>query len=300
MNLDCPRPDPHPRPATFPIAPGACDCHAHVIGPSHLHPFVHDRAYTPPDALLPDYLHVVRMLGLQRIILVQPSMHGTDNTVMLNALRDARAEGIQGYAIAGVEEDCSEEDLQRLHDRGVRGIRLNMIYGGGNAANIGAAAKLAGKLAPLGWCLELLLDVSHFGANLTEFDDLGVPLVMDHFGHMAAHKGPDDPGFRALIELVERGNTWVKLSGSYRLAGDTDFRADVKRLARALVEADPERMLWGTDWPHTLCSIPMPNDGDLLNLLADWVPDPTTRTRILVHNPAALYGFEAGKSGGTE
>jgi predicted TIM-barrel fold metal-dependent hydrolase len=270
----------------------ACDCHAHVIGPAELYPFVPDRSYTPPDALLPDYLHVVRTLGFQRIVLVQPSMHGTNNSVMLDALGRAREGGIEGCAIAGVAEDCSESELETLHERGVRGVRLNMIYRGGQAAVLDAAPKVAARLRRLGWCLELLVDVSQLGGQLLAFDKLGVPLVIDHLGHMPAHNGPDDPGFRALLELVMRGNTFVKLSGAYRLADGPPFPAsEIAALARALIDAAPQRMLFGTDWPHTLCSVPMPNDGDLLDLLAGWAPDERTRKMILVDNPAALYGF---------
>ena len=146
--------------------------------------------------------------------------------------------------------------------------------------------------ARMNWCLEMLVDVSMLGRELLTYDKLGVPLVIDHFGHMPASKGPDDPGFQALLELVRRGSTWVKLSGAYRLAEGATFpTAEVAALARALVEAAPTRMLWGSDWPHTMCSVPMPNDGELLDLLAEWVPDERTRNMILVDNPAELYGF---------
>jgi predicted TIM-barrel fold metal-dependent hydrolase len=274
------------------MPPLATDCHAHVIGPAHLYPFVADRTYTPPDALLPDYLHVIETLGFQRIVLVQPSMHGTDNSVMLDAIDTARSHGINGVAIAGVAPDISDKELKSLQERGVRGIRLNVIYRGGEAANIDSTARLAARLRDLNWCLEILVDVSLLGPELLSYDKLGVPLVVDHLGHMPASRGPNDPGFRALIELVRRGNTYVKLSGAYRLAEGPDYPADdVATLARALVEAGPTRMLWGTDWPHTMCRIPMPNDGALLDLLGQWVPDATVRNKILVDNPAALYGF---------
>ena len=292
QQLDCAAPDPSPRRACIEVPELATDCHAHVIGPASLYPFVADRTYTPPDALLPDYLTVIQTLGFRRIVLVQPSMHGTDNSVMLEALNVARTRGIDGFAIAGIAPDCRDNELILLHENGVRGIRLNMIYRGGDAANIDSTARLAARLRDLNWCLELLVDVSLLGRELLSFDKLGVPLVVDHLGHMPARNGPDDPGFQALLELIRRGNTYVKLSGAYRLAEGPDFPADeVATLARALVEAGPERMLWGTDWPHTMCRIPMPNDGALLDLLGEWVPDSATRNKILVDNPAALYGF---------
>jgi predicted TIM-barrel fold metal-dependent hydrolase len=253
---------------------------------------VPDRTYTPPDALLPEYLHVIQTLGLERIVLVQPSMHGTDNSVMLGALSAIHSQGIAGYAIAGIAADCSDNQLKTLHEGGVRGVRLNMLYRGGKAANVDATAQIAARLRTMNWCLEMLVDVSFLGAELLSYDKLGVPLVIDHLGHMPARQGPSDPGFQALLELVRRGNTWVKLSGAYRLADGPDFpAAEIADLARALVETAPTRMLWGTDWPHTMCSIPMPNDGALLDLLAEWIPDERTRNLILVDNPADLYGF---------
>jgi len=290
--FDCPAPDRNPRSCSFAMPPLATDCHAHVIGPAHLYPFVADRAYTPPDALLPDYLKVAETLGFRRIVLVQPSMHGTDNTVMLAALETVRAQGIDCFAIAGITPVIRDNELKLLHESGVRGVRLNMIYRGGEAANIDSTAQLAARLRELGWCLEILVDVSLLGPELLSFDELGVPLVVDHFGHMPARNGPHDPGFQALLELVRRGNTYVKLSGAYRLADGPDFPADeITTLARALVDTAPDRMLWGTDWPHTMCMIPMPNDGALLDLLGEWVPDAATRNKILVDNPAAVYGF---------
>jgi predicted TIM-barrel fold metal-dependent hydrolase len=290
--FDCAPPDLRPKRASFSTPRFATDCHAHVIGPAALYPFVDDRTYTPPDATLQDYLHVVDTLGFQRIVLVQPSMHGTDNTVMLDALKTARTVGHDGCAIAGIAPDCSDNELKSLHESGVRGVRVNMIYRGGKVANVDSASQVAERLRSMNWCLEMLVDVSMLGRELLMYDELGVPLVIDHLGHMPARKGPDDPGFQALLELVRRGNTWVKLSGAYRLAEGTTFpKDDIAMLARALVEAAPTRMLWGSDWPHTMCSVPMPNDGELLDLLAEWVPDARTRNMILVDNPAELYGF---------
>lgn len=287
--FDCPPPDPQPRPPRHRLPAGATDCHAHVIGPASRYPFVSNRSYTPPDALLPDYLHVLRTLGLRRAVLVQPSMHGDDNTVMMNAV--AEAEGVvELRAVVVVPPRIAEADLAALHARGARGVRINMLYAGGNVG-LSAAAETAARIRDFGWHLQVLADVSQIGDSLAQLSALPVPVVVDHFGHLPAGRGVADKGFAALLELVRRGNTWVKLSAPYRLAGEEIPYADVRPFCEALVRANADRMLWGTDWPHTVCRLRMPNDGDLLDLICAWLHDEALIAKVLVENPAALYGF---------
>jgi 2-pyrone-4,6-dicarboxylate lactonase len=288
--FDCAPPDPHPRPPHCRVPAGATDCHAHIIGPASRYPFVSDRSYTPPDALLADYLRVLRVLGLRRAVLVQPSMHGDDNTAMMNAI--AEAKGVDLRAVVVVRPDVADAELAALHARGARGVRINLIYAGGNVG-LQAAAEIAARIRDFGWHLQILADVSQIGDNLAQLSALPVPVVVDHFGHLPAARGIADKGFAALLELVRRGNAWVKLSAPYRLASDELPYADVRPFCEALVRASADRMLWGTDWPHTTCRLRMPNDGDLLDLICAWLGDEALISKVLVENPAVLYGFAA-------
>jgi predicted TIM-barrel fold metal-dependent hydrolase len=286
--LSCPPPDPHPRSPRFTVPANSCDCHAHIIGPADKYPFVSDRSYTPPDALLPDYLNVLAALGLQRAVLVQPSVHGTDNTVMMEAI--AAAKNVSMRAVVVVPTTVTEDELLWLHQRGARGVRLNLIYSGG-ATSLAIAAEIAAKIRNFGWHLQFLVDVSELGRELAQLSKLNIPMVFDHMGHLPAVKTVRDPGFQSLLELVRQGNTWVKLSGAYRLTSEEYPYLDVRPFVDELLDACPQRLLWGTDWPHTVCRVHMPNDGDLLDLLHMWIPDRRSVTQTLVENPAHLYGF---------
>lgn len=285
----CPAPDPVPRRPRHRLPAGATDCHAHVIGPAAAFPFVEDRSYTPPDALLPAYLHVLETLGFGRSVLVQPSMHGDDNTVMLRAMAEAR--GVEFRAVAVVSPDIADAELEQLHDAGVRGVRINLVYDGGGVG-LDAASRIAERIAGMGWHIQFLADISRIGAGLTALERLPVPIVFDHLGHLPASAGTGDPGFSALAEMVKRGKTWVKLSGAYRVAEHDFPYPDARPFCEALLAASPARLVWGTDWPHTVCRHPMPNDGDLLDLFCDWVGSANLLKRILVDNPAELYGFQ--------
>ncbi len=286
----CPPPDPEPRSPRHAIPDNACDCHAHVIGPVDAYPFVPERSYTPPDALLHDYLNVARALGLKRSVIVQPSMHGTDNSAILDAIGSAGPDDPEFRAIVVPARDTTEDEYLEFHRLGARGIRLNLIYLGGHAA-LDEARFFADRISRLGWHLQVLCDVSQVGEEMFQLDGLGIPLVVDHFGHLNAGRGVDDPGFRRLLDMARAGNTWIKVSGAYRLSERNYPYEDVRSFMDALLELAPDRLVWGTDWPHTVCRSPMPNDGDLLDLLCDWVGDEALLKRILVDNPEALYGF---------
>lgn len=285
----CPPPDPNPRPPRHAAPSGATDSHAHIIGPAAKYPFVPERSYTPPDALLPDYLNVLGTLGFDRAVLVQPSMHGDDNSVMMRAIADA--DDIDMRAVVVVPPDISKSDLLHLHDQGARGVRINLVYMGGNVG-FQQADEISRVIADLGWHIQFLADISQIGESLLELERLPVPLVFDHFGHFPASKGSKDSGFAALIELVKRGKTWVKLSGAYRITKAELPYPDVHPLCEALVSAGQDRLIWGTDWPHTVCQQAMPNDGDLFDTLYGWLGSDALLEKVLVHNPAKLYGFE--------
>lgn len=283
----CQGPDPDPRPPSFAVPPGACDTHAHVFEAPGRYPMVAERSYTPPEAPLEAYEHLHRTLGIDRGVLVQPSVYGTDNSAMLDAMAQI---GPRLRGVAVVEPDVSEAELARLDKAGVRGVRVNLLFKGGVGPD--AMARLAARVGELGWHLQLLIDISTFPDLAKTLGPLPVDLVVDHMGHMKVANGLDHPGFRDLLALVRDGRAWVKLSGAYRTTGQRVAPYDdVDPFARALIEAGPERMVWGSDWPHPMVDIPMPNDGEILDLLARWAPDEDVRRKILVDNPAALYGF---------
>lgn len=280
--------DPAPRPAKFTPPPGACDCHAHVFGPLDQYPVVAERAYTPAPASLDEYKNMLTTLGLARGVIVQPSVYGTDNRATL----DAAAEGGENFrAVVVVDDDASAANVQRMGDQGARGARVNVLFS--SDAQLENLKALAATLADVGWHMQMLIDVSKF-ADLYEFvKSLPVPVVFDHVGHMPTGLGLENLGFLHMVRLLDEGRCWIKLSGAYRFTAQTETPyTDVAPYARKLVATNPERLVWATDWPHPHIPVPMPNDGALLDMLADWAPDESVRKRILVDNPAELYGFE--------
>jgi len=278
-----PRPVAHA--VSFAVPAGAWDVHVHAIGAVERFPLARDRSYTPAIAPIQTYVALMDEIGLAHAVLVQPSIYGTDNCAMLDALAHYPSR-FRGVAVVPV--DVTDRELAALHAAGVRGIRANLLNRGG--ISLDDARALTPRLAAFGWHLQLQIDVSSFD----RFDDvasLPVDVVIDHLGCMPANKGPDEAGFRRLLRLVEAGRCWVKLSAAYRL---TPWHAcgygAVTPLARALIAANPSRMLWGSDWPHTDLREVMPDDGELLDLLALWTADERVRNDILVRNPAMLYG----------
>jgi predicted TIM-barrel fold metal-dependent hydrolase len=282
----CPGPQSHPRgPTRYAVPPGAVDTHAHVIGLPPDYPFVRPRSYTPPAATAQDYLAMLDATGMAYGILVQVSVHGTDNRLLLETLR-AHRRRLRGVAV--IPLGLPDRELAALKESGVVALRLNVLFGGG----IGLAAVEAyGQLArEMGWHLQFLLDARDLPPVATRLASLPVPVVIDHMGHLPTSAGLDDPGFRTLVDLVRDG-AWVKLQGAFRTSTAGPPYADTVPFARALNAAAPDRCLWGSDWPHVATWGPMPAIGDLLDLMADWVPDPERRRKLFVDNPQRLYGF---------
>ncbi len=288
----CAPPDFSPRRPTVAFPAGSCDCHAHILGPASRHAYSPDRVYTPPDCLLPDYRAMLAALGVERAVLVQPSVYGTDNTVLLAALRDL---GASGRGVAVVDASATDAELATMHANGVRGVRVNVVdvKDGKGVVPIERLRSLARRVAPLGWHLELLAHVDEWPTLDRDLADFPVEVVFGHLGYLPVARGIADPGFRALLRLASSGRAWAKLTGPYRLSSQAMPHADVTPFARALLEAAPARVIWGSDWPHVMVKGPMPNDGDLADLLLDWIPDEGLRRAVLVDNPARLYGFGA-------
>jgi predicted TIM-barrel fold metal-dependent hydrolase len=280
-------PDPDTRTPALKAPSGACDTHCHVFGPAVRYPFAGVRRYTPPDCPIEDYLAMAGTVGLERAVLVQASAHGTDNRVTLDAI--ARTGGrFRGVAI--VDSSVSDGELERLHRGGMRGARMNTMGGGG--VGIEHMDTLARRVSDLGWAIELHL------RNADELVDLAPrlsalpgPCIIDHFGRVRGGQGVDNAGFQALLRLIrDDDKCWVKLASFYRLSdsGPPDY-ADMTPIARALIGARPDRLIWGSNWPHPSHQGEMPNDGDLFDKLAEWAPEAEIRRQILVDNPTALF-----------
>ncbi|GAA3548139.1 amidohydrolase family protein [Zobellella aerophila] len=286
----CAAADPFPQAAHFRLPEGSCDTHAHVFGPMERYPYTPNRTYTPPDAAPGAYLHLHRTLGISRGVLVQPSVYGTDNRLMVDCLHYLRRQGLQYKGVAVVDAAVSERELDELTEAGVCGVRMNLLFKGGIAWR--DVENLSRRLAERNWHLQFLIDVSEFEEMVPRIRRLPTPVVIDHMGHMDTAKGLHQPGFQGLLTLVREQKAWVKLSGSYRITHQPlPPYLDVVPFARALIAADPAQILWGSDWPHPHFNRAMPGDGPVLDMLADWAPDEATRHRILVDNPARLYGF---------
>lgn len=292
----------HSKPS-FPIPLEACDCHVHVFGPRKQYPLADDRTFAPGVASLQDMLAMHERLGIARMVIVQASPQGTDNACVIDALRQLRAMGRQARAVAVVEPETDLSTLSDLHAAGVRGLRVNLqSYGQTDpeqaAHRMRAAAAMAARM---GWHLQTYTTLGVIGQLVDVISTLAVPLVVDHFGLADPVAGLGQPGLADLIGLVRQGKAYVKLSAPYRLIEQVDGQ-DLLPIARALIDANPARMLWGTDWPHTGPWPGLPrdrdgaepfhpvNDGAQLDIFGSWTT-PQERQQILVDNPARLYDF---------
>jgi 2-pyrone-4,6-dicarboxylate lactonase len=288
----CAPPDPYTRRPDIVLPRHSCDCHAHICGPAAEFPYYDKRVYTPADCLLPDYRRVLETLGVDRAVLVQPSFYADDNRVLLGALR-AGGKNFRGVAV--VPPTITDRALEEMHGAGVRGIRVNVVDTRDTPGELPLRPlrELAARVRPLGWHVEFLAHVDEFPDLDQLLEDFPVDVVFGHLGYVPTEAGVETKGFQALLRLMRERRAWVKLTGPYRISKGTLPFADTNPFAAALLEAAPDRVVWGTDWPHVKAawSIAMPNDGDLAGLLAQWVP-PHLRRRVLVENPIALYGFD--------
>ncbi|WP_420624511.1 amidohydrolase family protein [Candidatus Poriferisodalis sp.] len=282
-----PHPSPH-APTAFTPPAGATDAHCHVFGPAHEFPFAPEATYTPPDAGIDDFEVLQRRLGLSRAVFVQASCHGTDNSAMVEAL--VRGKG--RYAgVAMIDETFSDADIGALHDAGVRGTRFNFVAHLGGAPDIRVFWGLVDRVQPFGWHIVLHFDAKDLPKFAELLDRMPCPYVIDHMARVDANAGLGQEPFRALLELMRDERAWVKVSGAERLTADGGPPYDdVVPYAQALIAAAPDRILWGTDWPHPNVRR-MPDDGDLVDVLASFAPDEGVRHQILVANPETLYDF---------
>jgi 2-pyrone-4,6-dicarboxylate lactonase len=268
---------------------GACDTHMHAFGPPGLYPSVTTPRYDHPGGGLQQYASVAAALAIERMVFVQPSFYGTDNSFLLEALEKV---GAPARGVVILPDTVTPNMLEELHARGVRGLRIDFFrmhdLGVAKSEYLQVLRRAAGLARTIGWHVELY-SPGVVLRDLTEhLPELGVAVSVDHMGYMKNGHGSTDTDFRQFVETVKSGQIWVKLTGPYRLSSDTDWR-HADDMARALVEAAPERMLWGTDWPHIPdCGL---DTGALLARLVRWCPEDELRTRILVDNPAHLYDY---------
>ncbi len=286
-------PDPCPRFAGQPLPVNSCDCHAHVFEDFDAGMCLPNWAYKPRRITIGQYAGMLRALGFSRGVLVQPSVYGANNSVMLDALSSAeRPTDIDWRVVVGLDGGEDESTIERLHATGVRGVRINLLYVDTTMLDLPKIQRIAEKIAPFGWHLQFLMDISRIANWVEGFKTFPVDCVIDHMGHFPARDGVQSRAFQNLLSLLEDGRTWVKLSGPHRLSSGKVFPfVDVLPIARALVAKRPDRLVFGTDWPHVSIN-PMPNDGDLIEELYRWVDgDQDLCRRILAENPEVLYDF---------
>ncbi len=264
----------------------ACDCHMHIYDAKY--PIAPTATLKPADATVADYRLLQKRIGTTRNVIVTPSTYGTDNRITLDAIGQI---GPTARGVAVVDTSVTDADLKRMNDLGIRGIRFNLVQAGATTADM--IEPLSKRVNDLGWHIQIHMK----GEQIAAIEDLLLrvpsPIVFDHLGRLAQPNAIDSAGFKTINKLIDKGRTWVKLSGAYQdsKVGPLSY-SDTVPLARAYIKAAPDRMVWASDWPHPT-EKEKPDDAVLFDLLAEWAPDAATRTAILVQNPAKLYGFPA-------
>ena len=283
-------PDPHTRTPGFKLPPGACDSHCHIFGPGDKYPYAPGRAYTPPDAPLEMFAALQAKLGIDRAVIVNASCHGDDNRPVTDAIAQS---GGRYRGVANVSDAITDRALQDLHEAGIDGCRFAFLKRLGTGHDMAGFHNVVERIAPFGWHVDLYLDpdtVAEFAPMLTK---LPIPYVIDHMGTVAADKGVNQANFVDLLNLLRSDEKcWVKVTGLERSSATGAPFDDAVPFAAKLVETAPDRVLWGTDWPHPNLKR-MPNDADLVDVVPRYAPDPATRQKLLVDNPSRLFGFKA-------
>lgn len=276
--------DPDLAPPRERLPAGSCDCHFHVFEDAARYPLVEGRSYTPASAPMTDYRRMMGAVGIDRAVLVQPSVYGSDHTLFVDMLRE-HAAWLRGVAV--MRADTPEQDIELWHDAGTRGTRVNALYAAG--APVAEIEAIVARIRPHGWHLQVCIDVDAQPQLLERIVDMGAPVVVDHIGHLPAERAAGSRGFASLVSLLREGRVWSKLSGPYRLTAQRSGFSDVRPLVDRLVQANPGRLVWGSDWPHPSIDAPMVNDTHLADLACEWLADPALREQVLVTNPTALY-----------
>jgi predicted TIM-barrel fold metal-dependent hydrolase len=267
---------------------GACDTHCHVFGPGESFPFAATRKYTPPDAPKENLRILHDILGIERAVIVQASCHGTDNSAMLDAIASSNG---RYRGVCNASDDFSTDYFRELHDGGIRGVRFNFVRHLGGAPDLDNMWRIIKRVGDLPWHVELHFDAKDLLEYETVIDAIPLPVVIDHMGRVPVADGVDQGPFRSLLgKLGESESLWVKVSGSERISAEGPPFSDAAPFGAACIAAAPDRCIWGTDWPHPNVKI-MPNDADLVDIIPKMIPDPGLQLKVLVENPAKLFGF---------
>ena len=293
----CYPPDPNTRKPRFTPPRNGCDTHFHVFGPPEQFPFVSTHEYTPPAAPLEHYLKMAAVIGVERAVVVQPSVHGLDNSATLDAI--AHSQG-RFRGVGRIDDKTPKSELQRLHEGGIRGVRFNLLDRPRGNVALDVFDRCAEHVAEFGWSVDLHIDTKNLLDQEKRIRALPTAVVIDHIARIKPAAGLGQPAFQLLLDLLKQKHVWVKVSGADKICNTRVHSyfglpfIEVIPFAQAVIAAAPDRVIWGTDWPHSNNFAPghTPNDGDLVDLLAAFAPNEKTRQRILVDNPAALYGFK--------
>jgi predicted TIM-barrel fold metal-dependent hydrolase len=272
------------RPA-FKLPPLSCDAHCHVFGPAARFPYAPNRRYTPEDAPKEALAALHAHLGIERAVIAQASCHGKDNAAMLDCIA---SDPTRYRGVAIVDDSFTDADFDMLHRGGVRGVRFNFVKHLGGAPDMGVFTRVMDRIKGRGWHVVLHLDAPDIAPLSETIRKLPVPFVIDHMGRVPGKGGVDQPALRALLELAKLDNCWIKVCGSERISMPPYTEA--VPIAHAIVSAIPDRVLWGTDFPHPNATHEA-DEADLVDLVPRFAPDSSLQHRLLVDNPARLYGF---------
>ena len=293
----CYPPDPNTRKPGYTPPRNSCDTHFHVFGPPEQFPFLSTHEYTPPAAPLEHYLKMIQVIGIERAVVVQPSVHGLDNSATLDAIKSSHG---KFRGVGRIDDQTPKSELRRLNESGIRGVRFNLLDRPRGNVRLDVLDRCIENIAELGWSVDLHIDMINLIGQEKRIRSMPTPVVIDHIARVRPSDGLGQPGFQLLLDLLKLKHVWVKVSGADKICNtkvDGYFGLpfiEVIPYARTVIAAAPDRIIWGSDWPHSNNFSPghTPNDGDLIDLLVAFAPDESTRKKILVDNPAALYGFE--------
>lgn len=285
-----PGPDRNTKTPKFKAPPGACDTHCHIFGPAARYPYSPKRSYTPPDSSFDDLRALHAKLGIERAVIVNASLYGNDNSVITDAIAQS---GGRYRGIANIDDSTTDAQLQMLHKGGIRGCRFNFVKHLGGFPDMAVFDRTVKRISKLGWHVDLHFDAKDLPDFYPLLDRLPVPYIIDHMGRVQASAGLEQKPFQVLLGLLQRDKKcYVKISGPERVSVTGSPFLDAVPFAKTLIETAPDRVIWGTDWPHPNVSA-MPNDGDLVDLIPLYAPAADDRQRLLVDNPMRLYEFEA-------